>query len=188
MKIWKTSLKDFDKTHILHGRNAVIVFCLLLFAILPFQIGKSDCGIKGPAHYSFVQLDLLAWQSDYAPYLMGYQVINDIYVLQKRDPQYDDNIGEWRGRFCDIPDSTDVEDIVYDATIDELNNLRDAASNRKRDDFYQLHENTFAQVLKENGCKETIDYLIYAKTCEKYCVKGELWGEKPKDAANVFPH
>ena len=157
----------------------------MLFAILPYQTGKSDCGIQS-AHYSFVQLDLLAWQSDYAPYLMGYQVINDIYVLQKRNPQYEDNILEWRGRFCDIPDSADVAQIVYSATVDELNNLRDAASNRKRDVYYQLQSNTFAQVLRENGCLETIDYLVYAKTCEKYCVKGELWSDKPIDPAQMF--
>lgn len=194
MKIWKILLVNFKKSNLqrsicrspLAFRSLLFALCLLLFAVLPLQIGKSDCGIKAPAHYSFVHLDLLAWQSDYAPYLMGYQVINDIYVLQKRDPQYDDNIGEWRGRFCDIPDSTDVEDLVYDATIDELTNLRDAASKRKRDVFYQLHENTFAQVLKENGCLETIDYLIFAKTCEKYCSKDQEWSEKPKDVAQMF--
>ena len=168
-------------------KNVVVALFFLLFAILPMRIGKSDCGIKTP-QYSFVHLDLLAWQSDYAPYLMGYHVINDIYTLQSRDrdPQYDDNIGEWRGRFCDIPDSTDIDDLIYDSSIDELTNLRDAASKRKKDVFYQLHENTFAQVLKEKGCVETIDYLIYAKECEKYCVKSQMWSEKPKDVAQMF--
>ena len=169
------------------SRNLLVALCLLLFAVLPFKIGKSDCGIAAPAHYSFVHLDLLAWQSDYAPYLMGYQVINDIYALQRRDAQYEDNILEWRGRFCDIPDSADVAEIVYHATVDELSNLRDAAaSKRKKDAFYQLEHNTFAQVLKQNGCLETIDYLVFAKTCEKYCVKGELWDEKPKNTADMF--
>ncbi|MBL7814011.1 MAG: hypothetical protein JNL70_03315, partial [Saprospiraceae bacterium] len=186
MKIWKKLFNHSNKISKPNGRNLLLAICLLLFAVLPFRVGKADCGISTSPHYSFVHLDLLAWQSDYAPYLMGYQVINDIYALQQRDPQYDDNIGEWRGRFCDIPDSSDVEDLIYDATIDELTNLRDAASKRKRVESYQLQDNTFAQVLKENGCLETIDYLIFAKTCERYCVKSQDWSEIPKDQAQMF--
>ncbi len=186
MKTWKILLTYLDKTTVFSRcPNLVIAFGLLLFAVLPYQIGKSDCGITTPAHYSFVHLDLLAWQSDYAPYLIGYQVINDIYTLQKRNAQYEDNILEWRGRFCDIPDSADVALLVFQSTVDELSNLRDAAANRKRKEDYLLQYNTFAQVLKENGCLETIDYLIFAKMCEKYCVKGELWGDPPKDAAQM---
>lgn len=188
MKIWKILSTYLDNKPLFsRSRHLLVALCLLLFAVLPFKIGKSDCGIASLAHYSFVHLDLLSWQSDYAPYLMGYQVINDIYVLQRRNAQYEDNILEWRGRFCDIPDSTDVAQIVYKATVDELSNLRDiAASKRKKDIYYQLEANTFAQVLKENGCVETIDYLLYAKSCEKYCVKGELWDVKPKNAAQMF--
>lgn len=191
MKIWRILRNSLDKNHFgyvwFRIRYWVVAFCLLVFAILPFQIGKTDCGIPAQQHYSFVQLDYLAWQSDYAPYLMGYQVINDIYALQKnRNPQYDDNIMEWRGRFCDIPDSLAINEILYEATIDDLSNLRDAAGKKRRDISYRLHENTFAQVLKENGCLETIDYLIFAKECEKYCVEGEMWSEKPKDAAQMF--
>jgi hypothetical protein len=204
MKIWKTLFRNFEKAIAncllpfancslpfascklpLASRSLLFAFCLLLFAVLPFQKGKADCGIPTTRHYSFVHLDLLAWQSDYAPYLMGYQVINDIYVMQKRDPQFDDNIQEWRGRFCDIPDSASVDYLLYFATIDELTNLRDATSKRKREEFYQLHTNAFAQVLKENGCLETIDYLIYAKTCEKHCSIDEDWSDKPKDAAQM---
>jgi hypothetical protein len=199
MRIWKKLHSSLNKMtgdrqkaigsrsrlRIAYYRLLPIACCFMLFTILPFKIGKSDCGIK-QQHYSFVQLDYLAWQSEYAPYLMGYQVINDIYVLQKRNPQFDDNIREWRGRFCDIPDSTSVDEILYIASVDELTNLRDAVGKKKRDEHYRLHENTFAQVLKQNGCLETIDYLIFAKTCEKYCVEGEEWSDKPKDVAQMF--
>jgi hypothetical protein len=165
-----------------------LFFYLTLLTLLPLQTAKSDCGIGGRAaqHYSFVHLDLLAWQSDYAPYLMGYQVIHDIYQMQKRDPQYDDNIMEWRDRFCDVPDSAHIDELLYYSSVDELTDLRDAASRRGRDIHYRLHENTFAQVLKENGCTETIDYLIYAKECEKYCVVGESWDDKRPLSADMF--
>lgn len=158
----------------------------LLFLMLPMHTAKSDCGTMGnraAVPISFVHLDLLAWQSDYAPYLMGYQVIENYYRMSQRDQQENDNIGEWRGRFCDITDSSDVEDLLFDTDVEELADLREAASKKKRDVDYILKDNTFAQVLQQNHCIETIDYLIFAKTCEPYCVKGDKWSNtKPLNA------
>ena len=154
----------------------------LLFLLLPMHTAKSDCGTLGnraAVPISFVHLDLLAWQSDYAPYLMGYQVIENYYRLGQRDQQENDNIGEWRGRFCDISDSSDVEDLLFDTEVEELADLREAASKKKRDVDYMLKDNTFAQILQQNHCIETIDYLIFAKSCEPYCTqKSNKWSDK----------
>ena len=188
-KVGSNKPMRFLKSHRFSGRAAAIVG-LFLFVFLPFKIGKTDCGIGVRTHenYSLVHLDLFAWQSDYAPYLMGYQVIGDIYALQsrQRDAQRDDNIGEWRDRFCDIPDSSDIEKLLYKATLDELAELRDAAAMRRRDVYFQLEYNSFAQVLKQNGCKETIDYLIFAKRCEPFCLKKTDWkADQPRDVADM---
>lgn len=160
----------------------------VLFLILPIKPAKSDCGIGGRAYktYSFVHTDIMQGQADYAPYLMGYGIISDFYALEKREPQIDDNIHEWRGRFCDIPDSADIDKLIYDSDVDQLSDLRLATEKSKQDIYYQLQYNTFAQVIKENGCTDVVDYLIYAKNCEKYCVIGEAWSDKPKDVAQMF--
>ena len=158
----------------------------LFFIILPIRTVMSDCGIS-LRNYSFVHTDIMESQSDYAPYLMGYGILSNYLMLEKREPQIDDNIGEWRGRFCNMPDSSDIDKIIYDTGIDELADLRETTNRySKKDVFYQLQDNTFAQVIKENGCTDVVDYLIFAKNCEKYCVKGEEWSEKPKDVAQMF--
>ncbi len=163
-----------------------ITTLLLAFLIVPMPTAKSDCGTLGnraAMPISFVHLDLLAWQSDYAPYLMGYHVIENYYNMSRRDAQENDNIGEWRGRFCDITDSSDVDKILFDTDVEELADLREAASHKGRNVEYILKDNTFAQVLQQNRCVETIDYLIYAKTCEPFCVKGDKWSAtKPLNA------
>jgi hypothetical protein len=168
----------------------VVVLISTMFLILPIRIGKSDCGIGGRAGkiYSFVNADIMQMQSDYAPYLMGYGVIGDYYRLESRFPESDDNIGEWRGRFCDIPDSADIDYVIYEATQDELADLREATSTRfkNKEIYYQLEKNTFAQVIKQNGCTDVVDYLLFAKSVEKYCVKGDEWSETPKDVAQMF--
>ena len=166
-----------------------IALSVLVCTIFPLKIANSDCGIsdKRDKKYSFVHTEIMQAQSDYAPYLMGYGILKDFYALENREPQVDDNIDEWRGRFCDIADSSDIDKLIYDSDIDQLADLREATNRySKKDVYYQLQYNTFAQVIKENGCTEVVDYLLYAKRCEPYCVKGEAWSEKPKDVAQMF--
>ncbi len=168
------------------SKSFLIVAVVLLFLVVPMPIAKSDCGALGSRaaeRISFVHLDLLAWQSDYAPYLMGYQVIENYYMMNRRAAQENDNIGEWRGRFCDITDSADVDLLLFDSDVEELADLREAAAKKGREVDYILKDNTFAQVLQQNRCIETIDYLIFAKTCEPFCVKGDKWSAtKPLNA------
>ena len=162
------------------------VLTTILLTVLPLKTAMSDCGVVGK-NYSFIHTDIMEAQSDYAPYLMGYGVLSNYYLMENREPQIDDNIGEWRGRFCDIPDSADIDRILYDSDLEELAELREMTDRfSNKDVFYNLQDNTFAQVIKDNGCTDVVDYLIYAKNCEKYCVKGELWSEKPKDVAQMF--
>jgi hypothetical protein len=166
-----------------------IVFISILFSIVPIRIAQTDCGVGGRAdkNYSLLHTENLPITSDYAPYLMGYGVVGDYISMLNRDAEYDDNIGEWRGRFCNIPDSAAIEYILYEASPDELADLRNATiSDPKKNVFYQLEGNSFARIIRENGCTEVVDYLLYAKTCERYCVIGELWSDKPKDIANMF--
>jgi hypothetical protein len=174
------ALINWVKTHKI-PRFLIIPTVILLFLLVPMRTANSDCGALGnraATPISFVHLDLLAWQSDYAPYLMGYHVIENYYMMNQRDPQENDNIGEWRGRFCDIPDSSDIEDLLFNREVSELADLREAASKKGRDVDYILRDNSFAQVLQQNHCLETIDYLIFAKSCEPFCMKGDKWSDK----------
>ena len=182
MRIYQKLFNHSNKKTNAFLKKSLCFGIILLFLIVPIKTVKSDCGTslskRDAQQLSFIHLDLLAWQSDYAPYLMGFQVIENYYDLGRRDIQHNDNIGEWRGRFCDIPDSSDIEEVLYDSQLDELIELREAAAKKHGETLYSLSDNTFAQVLQQNHCIETIDYLIYAKNCEKYCVQGDKWNDK----------
>jgi hypothetical protein len=163
---------------------------LFIFLIFPYQQSKTDCGVQNAVRlgktYSFFHAENLNFQSDYAPYLLGYGVMSNFILLEKREAYIDDNIKEWQGRFCGKPDSADVDILLYDSSIDEIAELRAPTSSKKKDMYYTLETNTFAQIIVENSCVEVVDYLLFAKRCEPYCVKGELWSDKPKDVAQMF--
>ena len=168
------------------------IFCLgfvsLLLALLPAQTG-STCGIGGRAEktYSFIETEAIHVESDYAPFLLsqGYDSLAD-YYSHKLNPQVKDNVAEWRGRFCNIPDSVDIAGILYHASVEDLADLRQAAKNKRPDIFYASQKNTFAQVLKENRCIETIDYLLFAKRCEPFAVRGNQWVKRTMDSSMMY--
>lgn len=169
-------------------------FLLFLFCFLPLKVSFADSacnniGGRAGKNYSIINLDIVDATNDYAPYLMGYGVLANFTNLSTRDAEYDDNIGEWRSIFCSIPDSSDIEKLVYESSIDQLKELRAAAEKPKADLYFSLMNNTFAQVLRTNGCVYTIDYLIYAKLCEKALgFEGNMdnWGTQTRNTAEVY--
>ncbi len=196
-KIWQKLWIFFDKSALSSLLNQLFFFskkwlrplAWLFLGVFPLKSTKSDCGVGGRAglDYSFFHAENFDFQSEYAPYLLGYGIVADYQLLNTRDASYDDNIGEWRSRFCQSPDSGDIEEFVYESKIDELAEVRQAVQAKKGEEpLYSLDKNTFALALVENRCLDVVDYLIFAKRCEPYCVIGELWSEKPKDVAQMF--
>ncbi len=150
-----------------------IFFAAFLF-LLPARITKSDCGIGGRAskNYSFIHTDIIPYSTDYTPYLIGYGIIDNYLSMKRTDDKNtgDENVNEWRGRLCDFAKPEDVASVIYKASINDLADLRNAMTAKDKDIIYALRDNTFAETLRKNGCTETIDYLIYAKECEKHCI------------------
>jgi hypothetical protein len=127
--------------------------------------------------YSFVSQNIINIPSDMRSYLMDTRKLADYYESQMYRQEVD-NIDEWRGRFCSIPDTAAIRYIVYAAGVDELEDLHQAASSKNPDISYRLEGNRFAQVLKENRCVETIDYLLFAKACEPHVLAQPNWGNR----------
>jgi hypothetical protein len=192
MKIWQKYWRNYTENTTIERRARLIEaqkWCLIfMLSILPFQTGKTACwSIFNRQLYSFVDLQTTNYTDDYAPYLLGYGVIRNYLHLVQRDAQQEDNIAEWRSRFCQYADTADVRSVLESASIEDLAELRQAATQTlDKDPYYSLRSNTFAQVLQENQCTEVIDYLIFAKNCEPHCVRGQLWAETPRDAAQMI--
>ncbi len=168
------------------------IFCLVFVSVtlasLPAR--KIDaCGIGGRAqkNYTFLETAANQLESDYAPFLLG-QSFDTLaaYYVNRQNPQITDNVAEWRGRFCNNPDSADIAQILYHTSVEDLASLRLAATVKRRDVYYDLQKNTFAQALKENRCLETIDYLLFAKRCEPYALKGNQWTGASMDSSMMY--
>ncbi|NBC09334.1 MAG: hypothetical protein GVY26_19265 [Bacteroidetes bacterium] len=157
-------------------------FLLLLLASC-FVWGKlhaQRCSDNRPPFrgYSFLNPYLVG------PQIPGSQLFVDIeeleeYYQQQGSPQIKGNVDEWHERFCEIPAVRDIAALVYQTTKDDLRELRSAIRNPSNPLGYLMRENSFATYLKRNECTETVDYLIYAKNCERYVTRLDPW-ERPQ--------
>ena len=127
--------------------------------------------------YTFLSPEIIHKNAAFAPFFLKW---DDFYdrVFFNRDVQREENLAEWAERFCDQPNLSHIEYVVYKSTTVELSGLRDAAQDKehKMPLPYGLAENTFAEMIADNGCTEVVDYLFFAKKCEPYVVaRGSSW-------------
>jgi hypothetical protein len=133
--------------------------------------------------YSFLHPEIVNKNAAYAPFFVRWDDYYQRYYFNK-DLQREENIEEWIGRFCGVAEPEHVEYVVYKADFSELNGLHRAAQTPKEPVRlpYMLEDNTFAQILAQNGCTETIEYLMYAKKCEPYVLaQGDGWTLPERD-------
>jgi hypothetical protein len=75
----------------------------------------------------------------------------------------DENIAEWRQKFCSAPDSADIYELVYEASVEDLEMLHLAITNKGSGPFLN---NELADMMVANGCLECVEYLIYTRRCQ----------------------
>ena len=96
------------------------------------------------------------------------------------------NVDEWHRRLCRDADVTDVEHLVYQASASDLELLRTATRTAAANPPRGLAGNTAAFYLIENGCTETLDYLIYTRAVEPHVVRRSYWeATEPRDAERM---
>jgi hypothetical protein len=137
--------------------------------LLPAVGGEGQClpEVKRFQGYSFLNPLLIDPALPGAPYVLDFETLYNRYGRQDR-LQTDENIAEWRARFCDIPLEEDVRSLIYGYDADFLADMRLSATLPNVPLNPDLRQNTFARYLVRHKCVETIDYLIFAKNCEDY--------------------
>jgi hypothetical protein len=163
-------------------------FLLVLFLFLPLRKTQS-CGYVtlGFQGYSFFNPDILDKKNIFAKQLVEIVAFEDFFKGDKQqDSLYqvklaDENLWEWKQKFCDYADLNDVRQIIYKTTPEELAMIRNATQSDKIKLETSLAANEFASQIKENGCIEVIDYLLFAKKCEPLVTSGDAWNEKIHD-------
>ena len=155
-----------------------LLLAIFIFGV-PFQISQG-CGpyelqFEG---YSFINPNIVNTKATYAPYFLRF---NDLYTSYDsiQHIQQDENLREWNERFCDLYTPTELGNVIYKATITDMKQLRNSVADDKAVLPIRLSKNEFADHLRYEKCEEVIDYLIYAKQCEKHVTVGEGW-EPPK--------
>lgn len=149
---------------------------LLLFLSIPVQV-QSDCGPGGRPSlysYSFLQPILANPQAPAAPYFLDFDVLYSEYGQQITN-QIEENILEWQERYCQYAGVDAIYQLVYKAPAYDLRELLNSINNRKLPLPVNLRGNTFAAYLRNNNCKETVQYLMFAKSCEPFVTEYDAW-------------
>lgn len=153
--------------------------------ILPFQISKG-CG---PYHltfegYTFLNPNIVDNNATFAPYFLKF---NDLYKSPDSLEyiQQDENLQEWNERFCNLYQIKDIRNVIYKATVNDIKQLRNASNNKKARLPRRLRNNNFAHHLRDEKCSEVMEYLIYAKQCERHVTVGVGWSAPERDVVEM---
>ena len=183
MKNLKQLLVRLNESQIFSVSVRYSIFIFLL--IIPFQISKG-CG---PYHltfegYSFMNPNIVNTKATYAPYFLRF---NDLYNSPDslEHIQQDDNLQEWNERFCNLYKIKDIQYVIYKATINDMKQLRNASNDKKAKLPTRLRNNNFAHHLRDEKCSEVMDYLIFAKQCERHVTVGEGWSTPKRDVVEM---
>lgn len=163
-----------------YWRIFTIVLINALLLLIPIRIAMG-CGpqlfFDG---YTFINPKIIDQESAYAPYFLGF---NDFYehFEKTKTIQEKSNLEEWNDIFCEQIPILALEDIIYKASLSDMKLLKTAINNKKYPLSARLKRNPFAQHLKNKQCKNTVNYLIFAKECEPHVTYVDPWSSSPRD-------
>ncbi len=153
-------------------RFGLILSCILL----PYHISVG-CGdgyedyYKG---YSFIHAPMVSEVSRFTPYILNF---GDFHETDEelKTRRNNDNLKEWQETFCEAATLEEIADIVYKATVPEMESITRAIKRKENPMDYNIKDNTFALQLKTSKCTDVVNYLIFAKRCEPYVISKDEW-------------
>ena len=164
-------------------RPAIAAALLALPALLhPVQISGEQClpDVYAFQGYSFVHPLMIEPRLPGAALTLDFQELYNRFGRQEQQ-QADENIEEWRQRFCDIPDLEDIRSVIYGYSIDDYLEISTAMTMKGAVIDPILRQNAFVRYLIRHKCLETIDYLLFAKDCEPYVTRrDDPWSQQDK--------
>ncbi|MEZ4983883.1 MAG: hypothetical protein R2795_02400 [Saprospiraceae bacterium] len=149
------------------------VFLVVLWSIFfPVRV-NSDCGpgFQGFYGYSFINPKVTAFDANLAPFFLDMGQIYADYFKSQGELYVLDNVQEWRERYCENATLDDIRYIVYTASQYQLEDLRAVIDNPNANLNMLggiMATNSWARYMVRHGCRETVDYLIFAKQCEPH--------------------
>ncbi|MDX5321438.1 MAG: hypothetical protein LPK45_09950, partial [Bacteroidota bacterium] len=135
-------------------------------------------GFDYEAYYTLIPMEKNSWDP-YAPYyLSGYSVFGRV---DDNNPDIPNNIDAWGNYFAnkDIPA---IQALIFDSDLESLQSLVDAIRQKKSlPDIWK--DNSLAKGLQGQTKNPVLDYLLFAKKCEKHAMQNSQWwlDEVPAD-------
>ena len=157
---------------------------LLLTLLIPARIVNACGPILEFRGYSFIKPDIVQVNSGFAPFFLDWDEVESAYIGQKTITQQG-NIQEWRDRVCKKAKVADIDYMVYIASVRDLERLKTSIVSPSVKLGGRLADNTFARFLVRNKCVETVDYLIFAKDCERYVGELDPWKNEKRDVESM---
>ena len=159
---------------------------ILFFGLLPQLIG-TDCGPGyAPFYgYSFINPQITEFDTDLAPFFLNFTKIHEEFFKSQQEIYQLDNITEWRERYCNKATVEDIRYIIYKASRFQLEDLLraiDAPEGTSTNVGPLIANNSWGRYMLRNSCRETVEYLIYAKRCEPHVTApAESWRQTERN-------
>ena len=145
----------------------ILSFCLAAL-FKPQKIAHSTCGIYLADYYSYDFFDPISFDEITA-------------FSDQFDETMDDNIQEWVDYFNQKPSKTDIEEIIYQASADDMQKIRAYVQNASATLSANLKNNSLVKLWQSNRDLNTIDYIFYAKVCEPQAAYYDEWDDQKRD-------
>ena len=167
-------------------KNRILLgFCLVsifLSISMPSTVIKGCGFIYEFMGYSFIDPEIVNLKAPFAPFFLKVDDISKYYEGQEKVTE-DENVQEWKERYCDKAPVEDVQAFIYGFNVGEFERLKTAIMSPSLKPGVSVTSNKFANYIYRNKCKETVDYLIYAKYCEPNVGYLDPWSEEERDVA-----
>ncbi len=160
---------------------ASIVLMITIIS-LPYQISKGcgpiDYSFKG---YSFFDTDLVKTGSPFTDFFLRFDDFYHSYELAD-SVRNTSNLQEWNTIFCDQFYEKEIKEIIY-GSVENIEAIQRASEKKKNKLGLRLSRNGFAKHLVDYQCTETIDYLLFAKSCEPHVTRNpDAWGKQKRNS------
>jgi hypothetical protein len=187
-KFW-TGFKGRIATVLVGSNRLNLLMLIVCMVCLPAALSPSCIGVDRSFHgYTFINLNLLdnSQKMALAPLFYRFDKLYEEYFKAVNKSNQNDNIAEWTERYCNLVPEEDIAYIVYKASIEDLELLRRATMSKSLQVPGRLQDNGLAYYLWKNKCLETIEYLMFAKSCEPYVSQNDKWEALPRNKEQML--
>ncbi len=124
----------------------------------------------------------LANRPTYAPLYFSFDRLYDDTWEENPNLLRNENLRDWQKSLDASLKLTDIEGLVYKAPRKEVETIKASVQNPATTLKPAWQNNSMVKYLVQKKDLATLDYLIFAKTCEPFAVEGDPWEEGAKQA------